>query len=641
MKIIPKFQRGGGFEALFTTYVPVQAPQQTRSAQTSQSERSSRQDSDDSKGKITEKDLLTMLKDIDGLPNEMQSIVTNLLNTFNLSKLTGIELDDLSSLYLRNLYKIPQIVNNKKQYDQAYNRAIENGTMSEQAITPDGRLVVQDTEGNIHNISLKEFIDNRDQYSGLTVSNLLNMRAFSPSLAFSSSLTNIDTVFDIVNNSMSYQSFQKLVKEAIQTLGTTQISRSEVYGDAEQASRGLSVLESLRDEEQQLQSGVPVTSSNLYTYRIINKNQKNQIDALTSYISALLPRNAKTWAALKLNTSNETEATNRLITTYLSSSEDITNDIIIQQSDSRSRSGRNSGRNSGEKPEDPKEGFWKQVQSGKGGEEYTYRLLIDRGNMSVDGKMYGAVPGITQNCSLGDYLANSKVGFITKDPKKITFGDIRISTDSFNDIMVNSSAGALVVKLPIDHTGQVNFDILEQYSAIQDELKKLGLPESSSEYKKKEAELLKKANLDNLIDQSTGLPNPRYFGTFLVLEGLTSGKAYGLLPESNFNKKQSFDDISSQMIINAGDDEQLYDLLRRGLSTENRGEYKIDNNWISFNNDTLYKGNIYVPISINPLSAMNADDNDVKESTALDFERDYQVLHKRINQGDIRSNVLQ
>ena len=80
MKIIPKFQRGGGFEALFTTYVPVQSPQQTRSVQTSQSERSSRQDSDDNKGKFTEKDFFSMLKDIDGLPNEMQSIASNLLD---------------------------------------------------------------------------------------------------------------------------------------------------------------------------------------------------------------------------------------------------------------------------------------------------------------------------------------------------------------------------------------------------------------------------------------------------------------------------------------------------------------------------------------------------------------------------------
>ena len=157
MKIIPKFQGGGGFESLFTTYVPVQAPQQTRSAQTSQSERSSRQNSDDDKGKLTEKDFFSMLKDIDGLPNEMQSIVSDLLDTLSINKLTGIELQDLSTIYLQNLSKIRQAAGNRKQYDEVYKRAIENGSMAEPAITIDGRLIVQDKDGSIQKVSLNDF----------------------------------------------------------------------------------------------------------------------------------------------------------------------------------------------------------------------------------------------------------------------------------------------------------------------------------------------------------------------------------------------------------------------------------------------------------------------------------------------------
>jgi hypothetical protein len=45
-----------------------------------------------------------MLKEIDGLPNEMSSIVTNLINTFKVSSLTGLNTDDLATTYLRNLY---------------------------------------------------------------------------------------------------------------------------------------------------------------------------------------------------------------------------------------------------------------------------------------------------------------------------------------------------------------------------------------------------------------------------------------------------------------------------------------------------------------------------------------------------------
>ena len=198
MKIIPKFQGGGGFESLFTTYIPVQAPQQTRSVQTSQSERSSRQDSDDDdRGKLTEKDFYAMLKNIDGLPNEMQSIISNLIDTLSINKITGIELSDLSTIYLQSLYEIRQAVNNKKQYDEAQKRAIETGAMSEPAITVDGKLVIQDKEGRIRQVSLEEFMSNGDQYKTvLTVSNLLNLRAYDPRFAKDFS------IFDIANNSV-------------------------------------------------------------------------------------------------------------------------------------------------------------------------------------------------------------------------------------------------------------------------------------------------------------------------------------------------------------------------------------------------------------------------------------------------------
>lgn len=622
MKIIPKFQGGGGFDSLFTVYNP--ATQRSRQQQASHVEKSTKSESNEDKGKLTEKDLFTMLKDIKGLPNEMKSIVSNLIDTFSISKMTGVGLEDLSTTYLQSLYKITQAADNKAMYDEAYKRAIETGSMSEPAIMADGRLVVQDNSGKVQKVTLENFAQNRDKYKNvLTVSNLLNLRAYDPNFVYDY------TVFDTVNSSMGYSAFQKLIKEAVGTLGSSQVTRGMMSSESELASKGLDVLTQLKESDQ-IQPGTSVSSDSLYKYKIIDKNQKRQIDYLTSYISALLPENAKIWAAIKLETGDKEKATSSLITTYLSSGETTVSEVTMQPTkESKSSSDE----------EDPKEGFWRQVQSGKGGTEDTFNLLVGKSHLSVDGKLYGAVPGITQNCSLGDYISNSNVGYIIKDPKKITFGDINLSTDSFNDVMVNSSSGAFVVKLPIDQSGKVNFAILDEYAKITDELKKEGLKEGTREYQLKEALLLKNKKLDMLVDPSTGLPNPRYFGNFLVLEGLTSSKAYGV--QSIDGKKESFDDIDSNLIVNAGDDDELYDSLRRGLSNKDRGEYEIDNNFWSWNNDKLYRGNIYIPLNTNPLNAVNADDNDIRTSTALEYERAQQILSKRINQGDIGSNLIE
>ena len=607
MKIIPKFQGGGGFESLFTTYVPVQAPQQTRSVQTSQSERSSRQDSDDDKGKFTEKDFFSMLKDIDGLPNEMQSIVSDLLDTLSINKLTGIELQDLSTIYLQNLSKIRQAAGNRKQYDEVYKRAIENGSMAEPAITIDGRLIVQDKDGSIQKVSLNDFINNKDQYETvLTVSNLLNLRAFNPSFI------NDFSIFDTVNNSIGYQSFQKLVNEAVNTLGSTQISREGMFSAEGQASKGLELLKTLKESDQ-IQAMGSVTAEGLYKYKIIDKNQLSQINALTSYMVAVLPDNAKTWAAFKTGQANKNKATRDLVLTYLlgRSQDSHSFDVQYEGSMGKVQGGTSSSRDS---QEDPKKGFWSQVQSGQGGEDFRFTLLTKKGSMSIDGKFYGTTPGLDSNKSLGDYINNSKVGYLIKNNKNITFGDKKISVDSFNDVMVNAYSGAAVVTLPIKADGTVDLNIAERWINVLGQLEDSGLNPNTPEYNQKQKQLLAENQLDGLID-SNGNLNRNRFGQFLVLEGYTSEKANAVQD----NKKVSFKDVQSDFILPAGDDSELYNMIRQGLSNKDRGEYEISDGWLF--NDELFKGNVYIPLNTNPINGYNADSNQIKESTSYLYEK--------------------
>lgn len=607
MKIIPKFQGGGGFESLFTTYVPVQAPQQTRSVQTSQSERSSRQNSDDDKGKLTEKDFFSMLKDIDGLPNEMQSIVSGLLDTLSINKLTGIELQDLSTIYLQSLSKIRQAAGNKKQYDEAYKRAIENGSMAEPAITIDGRLIVQDKDGSIQKVSLNDFINNKDQYETvLTVSNLLNLRAFNPSFI------NDFSIFDTVNNSIGYQSFQKLVEEAVHTLGSTQVSREGMFSAEGQASKGLELLKTLKESDQ-IQAMGSVTAEGLYKYKIIDKNQLSQINALTSYMLAILPDNAKTWAAFKTGQADKNKATKELIFTYLLGRSQDSHSFDVQYEGSMDKvQGKTSS--SRDSQEDPKKGFWSQVQSGQGGEDFRFTLLTKKGSMSIDGKFYGTTPGLDSNKSLGDYINNSKVGYLIKNNKNITFGDKKISVDSFNDVMVNAYSGAAVVTLPIKADGTVDLNIAERWTNVLGQLEDSGLNPNTPEYNQKQKQLLVQNQLDGLID-SNGNLNRNRFGQFLVLEGYTSEKANAVQD----NKKVSFKDVQSDFILPAGDDGELYNMIKQGLSNKDRGEYEISDGWLF--NDELFKGNVYIPLNTNPINGYNADSNQIKESTSYLYEK--------------------
>lgn len=634
MNVIPKFQQGGGFDAFFTEYRPIQTEAPRRSQQREPRSQGSSKGSDDSeKGKLTEKDLFNMIKDIDGLPNEMRTLVNNLMNTFQMSSLTGTDVNNLATTYLSNLYQLKIAQQNKTKYDEALKNAHQNGAMQEPAISPDGKLIVQTEDGEVRTVGLETYFNNREKYSPLTVSNIAHLRAYDDSF------NNNQTAFDIINNSMGFESFQKLVETAKANLGTSEYSRNGYFSAEGQASKGLALLRTLQQNDQ-VQAMGSVTAEGLYEYNIIDKDQLQQIKALTSYISTLFPDRAKTWAAWKLQTSDKNKATQDLILQYLLSGQTTyhkfdlnyhgTMDHVMGKTKDKSGTG---------KEEDPKEGFWRQIQSGKGGDESTFNLLVNKGTMSVDGKFYGATPGPDQNCSLGDYLTQSGVGYMVKDPKSITFGDVKLSSDSFNDVMVNVNSGAYVVTLPVKEE-KVWVEAVEVFSDFNDELKKSGFQPGSQEYQRKAQELLKQPKYMSLapIMGSNGQLKPSNSGQFLVLEGLTSSKAAGVSDRSG--KKWGFDDIRSNFVINAGDDDELFRVLQEGLSNKDRGEYKLDNNFISWNNDKIYRGNIYIPLTTNPINAMNADKNKIKESTAHKYEQAQQVWNKQNTQGSVDSNIL-
>ena len=172
MNIIPKLQEGGNVSSLFTTYRPVQTPQVqapqsvklSNSDKESLSIKSSSKDEnkEDTKGKLTEKDLFDMIKDVDGLPNEMKSIITNLKRTLATESLVGVDTGELANTYLSSLYKLKLANQNKKRFDESIKEAKDNGSLGEAAITLEGNLLASDKNGNIQEVSLQQYQSNPD-----------------------------------------------------------------------------------------------------------------------------------------------------------------------------------------------------------------------------------------------------------------------------------------------------------------------------------------------------------------------------------------------------------------------------------------------------------------------------------------------
>lgn len=318
MNIIPKLQEGGNVSSLFTTYRPVQTPQvqAPQSVKLSNSDKESLsikssskdEDKEDTKGKLTEKDLFEMIKDVDGLPNEMKSIITNLKRTLATESLVGVNTGELANTYLSSLYKLKVANQNKKRFDESIKEAKDNGSLGEAAITLSGKLLTTDKNGNIKEISLEQYQENPKSYYLLTNSNLAWYRKYDSKTAFSKN----DEAFEIISNGMGYESFQKLLQQATIQLGNY---KYEEQGAIEKkALAGLQALQGKSEEEKE--KIISSITENNVKYTLTQDSNEENIKTLITYLSRTLPERSRVWAALKTG-KPEQEAIVSLVGKYL------------------------------------------------------------------------------------------------------------------------------------------------------------------------------------------------------------------------------------------------------------------------------------------------------------------------------------
>lgn len=584
MKVTPKHQKGGNLDAFFTTYVPVQiqAPNQTSSQQ-----RSSGNSQSSEKGKLTEKDFFDMLKDIDGLPNEMNAIVGNLMNTFRLSALTGVDPGDLATTYLSNLYQVKVASQNKAAYDKAVEQANKNGSMAEPAISMDGKLVVQNADGKITTVSLSNYFENKDQYAPLTVSNLANLRAYSPELAYN------PEVFNIITNSMGFESFQELLSKVTQTLGSSEYTRSGMFSSEGQASKGLELLMTLGKDDR-LQAMGSVTAEGLYKYKVIDKTQLQQINSMLSYITSVLPDRAKTWAAFKMGTSDKNKATRDLVFQYLLSgnSQQHTIDVDYQGSMEKVTGNKSKGDATTDDIVQNTATKWlrglgvQNVFTINPGTNYATQVLTNTLPLTDSDKKYLGANSVLQQATQGEYA-----GIL--DFNSASMGMQRIDSSNFGKIVLTDGK---ISSIDFPYTvldGTIVPDLSPQTSeakqAADREIKQLGIDLSSI------SSISANYKAINDIYTKHGL-QPAYNpdGT-----PANNWARFGVINASASNNALGMGQFDSTDLLQPINDDAIVDNLLQITKEENYDT----NNFLWNGVDHFYRGTVWVPVKVSYVAA--------------------------------------
>lgn len=605
MKAIPKLQQGG-FAGLFANYTPLQGSQPRASQpQVRASAPSSGGRGND--GKLTEKDLFNLMKDVKGLPNDMAALVRNLYEMYTVSVATG-DTQNLAAIYLQNLMQLKNNVFNQEQYDNAYELVKANGGLNEYAITTNGKLVVQDRETKqLHFMSADEIKDStNDNLQILTNSNLLSLRANSPGLV------NDNSVLQIVENGIGMEQIAKMIQERLTSLGTDEVKQSQSVSINQPAIAGAEILTSLA---MQGQEGGWAELKNTQSWERLTKTQQRQAQSALSWILKSLPDNARTLLTIKAG--GEEKATDLVWQLIQSRTSETSHTSTTQEQtwDYHAESGgkgKGKGSGNGDDLEDVK---WNSASEWLKGYGTTEMFTINPGSIYSYGvTANGLMLTDSENKPLG---AGSTLQEVSKggfggilNMQQATMGGHRINSTVLNQVFVDDGM-VYSIDFPVlpnnPNVPDLRSDTLGKKKQADETIKAYGINLKDPE------DVRRNVSRINQVYQSFGLGdaynpdgsvNSRKWRRFGVMNGTVDGRALGT------------DALGNNSLLSPITDDYTKDALVSRIKKDTKDYTFDDNRWFG-EDDTFYRGTIWIPVNESFIASQAGTGNTFTSQTGL------------------------
>lgn len=618
MKLIPKNQKGGSFRQYYAKYTPIDGPESLfRDSGTSSSKKaksSSGSGSDSEKGKLTEKDLFSMLKDIDGLPNEMRTIFAEVQEMYGASSISG---SSLATIYATAMNEIKQANFNKKQYDQVITQINNNQGMNDFAVTAGGNVVVYNKDKEVVAVPVQEYMQNRDQYRALTNSNIMSLRAHDPKFAY----RNGDSLLEIASNAIGMNKVEGMLRDRLQNLGTTeQEFQGYTRRQGDTIQQGVQILEQIAAQNQS--DGTNLTVEGLYKTKVLSKEQKNQAEAAVRYIYETLPSNAQ--AILQLhsgNSSNPIEGACRVIQDLVT--QGISSTFHVEHAyESNLNPDGSKRKDPKDLTDDEKLNIAQQWLMGAGTKE---TFTINPGtNLATEVTTVG-MPLVSKEGtilqvgdSLKDVTSSQQGGILNWN--KATMGNKKIKPGAYDQILLTDNIVRLV-DYPVnpDGTPDLNPKTLENVQKYRRLAKEQGIdlndPNSVRANSQTLNAILQECDLPVAFDSQGNYLSGRW-AQFGVLQGVTTSNA---LVSDGSNNYSLFRDIKDRSEIDT-----YKRIMEKNLSSKLDFDY---DDWGIFEGDYTHmlEGTIWVPIYNNIFNA----------GAGSGVKLDPNLMNERIIQQDI------
>ena len=540
---------------------------------------------------LTDKDLIEMMSKLDGLPSDMERLTTMLSNFYIDQQHSPYpNTANIASRYLAALTQMRTANFNKKEYDNAFNIIQQNGGINEVAVDERGYLYCMNAERDFKLIR-PEDLKNNQGYQPLTNSELLYLRAYNPDQAFNQS------IIGVVQNGIGIKTVTDMIKNIISSLGSSETQQQGyVSVPAGKLINGIKELTQATLKASQEGIKYDGTSQDLYSYDIIDKNSKNQIDMAMAYILNTLPENAKSLLKTKTRNGSDKEV-QQLIEILISSQVDSTQrfSLDLEAGPSKdkitaSKKGESSSSKSAFPGLDPvslmQAGYGEKqmvtIQTAEGGQNALQIPTVRMPITTKEGKSLGT------KATLSDVSESGFAGYL--DFENVSMGGTMIPSSGLQDVAVNATA-LYAGYLPMDveeynKTGNIRPDIkmLQRYKEAQAEVK-----EEQATTPEQINAIYVKHNLP-VIYTSNGdvVSTYRKFG---IINGTAFDQAFQDNPEFD---EYIFETSDQNEIANA------LSIVQKGRNKEDRLSYDSKSWYNSLgigDYNHVYKGTIFIPIN--------------------------------------------
>ena len=603
-----KYQAGGGLP--FVNVAPVFATSEAGAPKATAETKSSKKGED-----LTTKDILELLKDIDGLPSDIDAIQATLSDFIIADKMDPLGLassSDIASRYVSLIGRIKKAKANRDWYDKAYDKLRNDGALNEYAVDSTGHFIGMDQEGEFARFTAKQVADGEvGAYTLLTNSNLLDIRARYPNAAFNSNL-----IMEAANG-ISMEKITEHISKTIQGLGSDK-TQTQVFGD--QSKEVLAGLRQLQQAAQEV--GQDLSISDLYEASVFNENQAKQAQMALSYLYQTLPTNMK---ALLFAKAGSQEGALGLINTLVNSKLSSTNKLEFSPKNKKGTT--SSSKKSGNISIDGldlspaqmlQQGFGERepvliqdatstglkvdaitmpVTTGSNGQPLGAATLED-----VATSQYGGLLNFTQASMGGQLIPFEGRRNIAVDGSKIYSMYLPIDQEQF-------TKGHIVPDIAlIDKVNKINKEIKEQNITNPNEI--------NAKYEE--------AGLPVYLNQD-GTVVPTFYRRFGVLNGTAIDNAFGKdFVESRYLKK-----IDDEDMINGA-----ISIMNKGRTKEDTIEYD-EKSFFNFGGllgdyDSVYQGTVFIPMSNDVFLGVAGSGKTVNSTEANQLEAQQQQ-HQRVS----------